>query len=314
MPSFDAVNYSLRPSKSIERQIVFDAVSMLRTELDVDNMLYIGLGSIWFTDFLMAHRLFKIEDMISIEAHDVGYQRATYNCPYATVSVRHGMSSEVLPTLLEDDDLKARRWFVWLDYDSPLNEAIRDDLQLLVENAPPNSILITTFNGHPMAFGRPVDRIERLQAILGDAVPDGLEKRDVKEERMQQTLATSTMRFMQSVAASMSRPGGFLPAFRVVYQDNAPMVTVGGVLPDQDKRAVVKEIIESDQWTAAPEKPIRAPHLTMKEAAVLQSQLPDAGGITRAKVQELGFDLEDDQIEAFTTYYRQYPSFAQIIS
>jgi hypothetical protein len=52
----------------------------------------------------------------------------------------------------------------------------------------------------------------------------------------------------------------------------------------------------------------------MREAAVLQSLLPCRTKLTRTDVQNLGFDLEDEQIEAFEIYYRQYPAFAQIVS
>jgi len=90
MPSFDAINYSLRPSKSIQRQIVFSGVRMLQANLDLERLAYIGFGSIWFTDFVLAHKLLGIDDMWSIECHDVGYRRALFNAPYATVHVEHG--------------------------------------------------------------------------------------------------------------------------------------------------------------------------------------------------------------------------------
>jgi hypothetical protein len=63
-----------------------------------------------------------------------------------------------------------------------------------------------------------------------------------------------------------------------------------------------------------PAKPITAPHLTIREATVLQSQLPRVDHLTRELVRGLGFDLEVGQIEAFETYYRQYPAFAQIVA
>ena len=56
MRSFDAVNYSLRPSKTIQRQLVFEGVRMLQVALDPVKA-YIGFGSIWFTDFVMAHKI-----------------------------------------------------------------------------------------------------------------------------------------------------------------------------------------------------------------------------------------------------------------
>ncbi len=42
MASFDAVNYSLRPSKSIQRAIVFDGVRKLQSHLDLDQLIYVG--------------------------------------------------------------------------------------------------------------------------------------------------------------------------------------------------------------------------------------------------------------------------------
>jgi len=41
--------------------------------------------------------------------------------------------------------------------------------------------------------------------------------------------------------------------------------------------------------------------------------LPRANPLSRAEVRALGFDLNEEQIEAFETYYRQYPAFAQIV-
>jgi len=37
MPSFDAINYSLRPSKSIQRQLVFNGVRMLQSHLHLET-------------------------------------------------------------------------------------------------------------------------------------------------------------------------------------------------------------------------------------------------------------------------------------
>jgi len=44
MPSFDAVNYSLRPSKSIQRQIIFEGVRLLQGKLNLRRLAYIGFG------------------------------------------------------------------------------------------------------------------------------------------------------------------------------------------------------------------------------------------------------------------------------
>jgi hypothetical protein len=314
MASFDVVNYSLRPSKSIQRQIVFEGVRMLQSELDLDRLLYVGFGSIWFTDFVMAHKLLAIHDMISIESDDIGYLRAVFNSPYATVRIRHGTSSNVLPTLYAERSISERPWMVWLDYDYAFDESLRDDVRSLIENAPMNSILLITYDGGEAKYGKAADRPTRIRELFGDVVPDDLSKENCKDERMQQTLASLTVDFMKSVASDLARPGGFLPAFRVIYKDTAPMVTVGGLLPSRGGVRVASSVVSSENWPGFPAKSIIAPHLTIREAITLQSQLPGANPMSRAQIRSLGFDLEDEQIEAFERYYRQYPAFAQIVA
>jgi hypothetical protein len=315
MASFDAVNYSLRPSKSIQRQIVFDGVRLLQAKIDLGGLAYFGFGSIWFTDFVMAHKLLNVNEMVSIESNEIGYRRAKFNSPFKTVTVRKGLSSVVLPTLYVDALYVDRPWMIWLDYDYEFRESIKLDIRSVIENCPrKNSILLVTFNGKDSRYGQATDRAELLRIMLGAVVPDELSKEECEGDRMRDTLADLVLAYMGAVAAENSRQGGFVPAFRLIYQDSAPMVTVGGVLPVTQDAQATRSAVAAKDWPGQPAKPIRAPHLTIREAAALQSQLPCRQGLSRKDVQALGFDLEDEQIEAFQNYYRQYPAFAQIIA
>jgi hypothetical protein len=314
MASYESVNYSLRPSKSIERQIIFDGVRELQTALELPRAAYIGFGSIWFTDFVMAHRLLRAVDMLSIEREDIGYHRACFNSPYSTVQIEHGTSNEVLPEICNRDSWTKCPWVVWLDYDGICDEMVTRDLEVLVERSPANSIVIATFNAHDGSYGLPDERRELLRSLLGEVVPDDMSKKSFKGGRFQKTIADLGIAYMKGLAGNASRPGGFLPAFRVPYKDGAPMVTIGGILPSRENRAKAEELVARSDWLCMPEKPIIAPHLTMREAAVLQAQLPCDEPLSRDLVRSLGFDLEDHQIETFQTYYRQYPTFAQIMS
>jgi Putative O-methyltransferase len=314
MASFDVVNYSLRPSKNIQRQIIFDGVRLLQLYIDFDRLMYIGFGSIWFTDFVMAHKLLYIDDMISIESDPTGYRRAVFNSPYATVKVHEGYSTHVLQQLYNQDVIAQRSWMIWLDYDHEFTETISDDIRSVIAKAPKNSVFLITFDGKEAKYGHAHDRVGRLRQLFGDVIPDELDSSRCKGALMQQTLADSAINFMTSIAGNLARPGGFVPAFRVMYKDSAPMVTVGGLLPanDEARSAAVTEI--GGDWPCHPEKPIVAPNLTIREAALLQSQLPRSEPLSREAVRSLGFDLEDEQIEAFVKYYRQYPAFAQIVA
>ncbi len=317
MASFDNVNYSLRPSKSIQRQIVFDGIGALKSLLGLSNAVYIGFGSIWFIDFVMAHKLLDINDMISMESDEVGYRRAVYNKPYATIDVRAGRSSCVLTELFGDLILSVRPWVIWLDYDQPLVEELTDDIRLVIERAPTNTVFLITFDGkdNRANYGRPKDRVALLRALLGDdIVPDGLCLEQCEGDQLRETLADLTINFMKSMAVQSARKGGFVPAFRMIYEDSSPMVTIGGILPSLKQSSDAERVISTETWKCRFQNcRIVAPLLTIREAATLQSLLPRSDPLTRQIIREHGFDLEEPQIESFEKYYREYPTFAQII-
>ena len=313
MASFESVNYSLRPSKSIQRHLIFEGLRELKTQLQLHDMVYVGLGSLWFTDFVMAHKILNIRDMISMEEDKVGFKRAVFNAPFASVRVRRGRSSTVLPTLYANARLRDRPWVIWLDFDIELTEALVGDIQSVIENVPENSVFVTTFNGKDKKYGQARDRPARLKELLGDVVPDALGKEACREEQMQETLANLVEDFMKSVAAP-ARAGQFVSAFRAIYEDSTPMVTVGGVIASAATAPRATAVVGGTGWRCRPTERIVAPHLTMREAVTLQSALPKAGGLSRPFVQSLNFDLEDHQIRSFERYYKEYPTFAQIVT
>ena len=257
MSSSHYINYSLRPSKSIQRQIIFDGIRTIRNRLDIDESIYVGFGSIWFADFVMAHKILDINEMISIEEDEILYRRAVFNSPYASVEIRRGTSSKVLPSLYEDETICKRPWVMWLDYDSAFDEKSIDDARTAIERAPNDTVFLVTFSGNASSYAQPNDRPDRLRDLFGDVVPDDLGKDECDATNMRNILADLATDFMKSSAARAARPGGFVPAFRVLYKDGAPMVTVGGILPsDRDTARAVLSIVEIDEWKCRPERPL----------------------------------------------------------
>ena len=314
MASFDAVNYSLRPNKTIQRLLAFDALAALRGILPWQDVAYIGLGSIWFTDFVMAHKRLGIDRMISIESDPIGYRRALYNRPFRSVRVLEGMSFDVVPDFYDDPEMMRQPWIIWLDYDQPLGEDAIVELRGVIEKAPDNSVLLTTVDASGKKYGvGPEEKATSLRRLLGDVVPDRLDKEALAEpDGFAMTLADRLEVFLDSVARSCARAGGWVPAFRLPYRDKAAMVTVGGILASPDTLERCRALVAAPTWIARSSRVVVAPHLTLRELAVLQAQLPQAANLDRAAVQALGFDLGQDQIEVFQSYYKYYPAFAQI--
>lgn len=314
MSSTNFVDFSVRQNKSIERLIVFENLRLVVDTLSLRKLVYVGLGSVWFADFVLAHRELRIETMISVESDATIYARAKFNKPYRTLTVIEGQSAAIIPELLRKPTLASRPWIVWLDYDKAIDEARRDEIAFLLRNLPTNSSLLVTCNAQGNRYGGTLaNRVSYLEELFGDAVEDGLVNTDMNSDtKFMNVLRTTLERYMASIALQGARPGGYEPAFSVAYQDGTPMVTVGGFLPSPENVPVVTQLVGSIAWTGKPSGAITTPPLTPKEVAALQAQLPRPKNLTRQQVQRLGFDLDDDQIAAFERYYLKYPVFAQV--
>jgi hypothetical protein len=311
MPSFDQVNYALRPSKTIERLLAFEGVRQVMQGVELNDMVYVGFGSIWFVDYHLAHRTLGIRDLISIEADEIGYRRAKFNSPFNSCKVFKGFSGDVVPRLLGRAEYSRRPWCLWLDFDYEVRQDMLDEVRECIENLPHNSIFMITFSAKPRRYGAPEDRDRNLSRLFGSSLDPDLDEDDL-DEGLADVLADSTIAFMQNVADASGRPGGFVEAFRLIYHDTSTMVTVGGVLPSRGSRTTISSIVDQPSWPGWEAEVIQAPHLTWLESQNLQQLLPKEGRITKSDVRGLGFDLSVDQLKSFSRFYKYYPSFAQI--
>ena len=87
----------LRPRKQVERKIIIELVQELQTVLGIDlkDYQYIGLGSIYYYDFILFNKFLKITDMISLDRESC-VQRFEFNKPFDFLII----SLLLLPLLL----------------------------------------------------------------------------------------------------------------------------------------------------------------------------------------------------------------------
>lgn len=314
-PSFTAVNYSLRPSKTIQRSLVFDGLRRLQEILTWDNAAYLGFGSIWFTDFILAHRTLGLERMISVEENLIGFRRATFNRPYKFVQVIRGKSFDVLPKVFAQARFRNTPTILWLDYDSELSESIIDELRWAVDNAKDDSVLLVTVDATEKLYGiTSRQRLDRLTQLFGERSTRSLDRDQVSDIKLSETLGSLIMSLFKNYSRRIAKQNAIVPAFQIPYQDKASMVTIGAVFPRQELFRRTREKVQAPSWGGFVTDPIVAPHLTSKEVAVLQGNLPSRDPLTRQNIRDLGFDLEIDQLRVFQEHYRRYPTFAQVLS
>ena len=322
MATGDYINYAIRPNKTVERKLVFECLTALSPRYDFSAYRYIGLGAVWFVDFVLAHKYLSIGDMISIEKDEYLASRAAFNRPYACVRVEPGESDTVLPRL----PLEERPLLVWLDYTASLDGPVLKDLATLCQRAKTGSVLIVTINAHKNSLPkqdaeeRPfASDEERLRYFADDLIPQTLPKGAMQTSKYPGFLATLLFQHMRRQVRTAGREDErIVPIFNIAYSDNAPMVTVGAAIADETLAAETAALLEIRNRNAgvrmseSDQLNIGVPPLTLKEKATLDQLMPCDPAPTEQQVSQLGFRLRPSEIGAYHRFYRYYPMFGEV--
>jgi hypothetical protein len=335
VPSYERFDYQLRANKHIERRIVFDLLQRASAYFKFEN--YIGLGSMWFTDHRLAHKLLGIDNLTSIEAQN--HQRAEFNKPYGSVTVLAGMSHDVLPLHKKWDG----RTIVWMDYDGNLVPDVAKDLELFTQKLTPGSVLIFTVNSTFSNYrkkgsyveaqkerGISVDprAIATVATILESEVPEkfseagGSERSDATTESFSSDMAHMVFDFISHKLNRSGRvdetgnPLTFVPLFNIAHQDGAEMLTLGGVICFKNEAETWGDIIEHDPILRK-EGDYIAHHrldlipITLREKLMLDMLLPQEEQPFIESAVAKGIQLPADQIAKYRLHYRHFPVFVE---
>ena len=315
--SFKRIDYSLRPAKHAERRMLCDVFRRLKPFGRVEDYVYVGFGSIWFSDFTLVHRSLGIRDMISIEQVETAAARIEDNKPFR-IPVIYKQSKHALPDL----DW-TRRQFLWLDYDDPLSMDVLLDLRTVVSRACSGTVLTVSVQcskapqyaeadadgtpDSPSAIDRFITKFgrERVPPLAGtrDLVgwPFGTLSRAMLLQEIDAALA---IRNSSQVAAEMcSRL-----ICEIEYEDGAKMATISVIFYSPQDESLVKQChFEGLDFLPAPLAPVRiiVPKLTGREFKKLESQLPLAVG-----AQLVLGTIPPTDASHFAKMYRYLPNFA----
>jgi hypothetical protein len=311
MASFESVNYAIRPNKNIERKLIFEALRLLDGSIPLRGYRYVGLGSLWFVDFILAHRYLSISDMVCIE-YETNAERVEFNRPYECIEVRRGITTDVLPSI----DLESQPSLIWLDYDTGSEGPILQDIELIASSAKVGTITLVTVNAlrdrlpELDADGRKLEKEAALRLTFGSLVPATLPHGALTRDGYPILLAQMLLAHMDNCIHRSGHGNKFLPIFNFYYRDGAPMVTVGGIIVDGlHEHNYLKSGVDVLSWVTSGEQiTIQAPPLTVKEKFTFDRLLPRANSPTAV---ELGFPLSEEHIAAYHRYYRHYPLFGE---
>lgn len=327
--SYRLINYSLRPAKSVERHMLCDAFLRLHPFAKVTDYGYVGLGSIYFSDFALFHRMLGIHKMLSIEKDSCNQSRFNFNKPYRCINMDYRSASDALPQV----DW-SRRLIVWLDYDSHLTQEVLSDICSVCTRISSGSALVVTVNATPdmdpskmaqddyrVKTGREYEineyRLWMLQQRLEGNVPQDVTGKDLRlsglakvSHRIISNAVHSTMA-SRNIALDGLDKLSYAQLFNIQYSDGAQMLTTGGVFySKREEDRYVSCGFDDLGFIRNADDPyiIKVPCLTFKEIRRLNELLP------HCRLEEISVDgVTQDEIRQYAEIYRYFPIFTEAL-
>lgn len=312
--SYEKINYKLRPAKSIERKMMIDLYSELRRFEQFRKYIYVGLGSPFFSDFILCHKHLGINEMYSIEKNEKDKDRFEFNTPYRCIEMKFGSSSSILPLLPWD-----KKAIVWLDYDSKFNSWMLDDVRYLVNSLKSGSIFSFSFNCNIGYEKNNKHKLKTLKEMLGGKVPLQTKPSSMSKDKLPNLLQkivnneiTSVLANKNAVNYGTEKELFYKQLFNFTYKDGVLMQTIGGIIYSKEEEEKFEQCnFSSYEFVNSEENVyhIHAPSLTLKEIKYLDSHLPD---LVVNSMQKNGIPQSD--ILSYAKHYRFFPNFAEIES
>lgn len=316
MPSsYRDIDYRVRPGKYVERMMMADTFRRLRFA-NVESYQYVGLGSVYFSDFVLMHRALGVHKMVSIERNIHDQARFNGNIPYATVEMLWGDTA----TELAKVDLNLRS-IVWLDYDGRLSAPILKDVANVASRAASGSVIAVTvqckFDRHHTEQDEDASVQVLIDSLGADNIPHDLKTKDIEGKgtgKLFRNVILNQVRTSlaaRNVALHKTHHFEFRQIFNFRYEDGVLMMTVAVVIFDAGQRGLF-ELCSFDtlDFIRTGEEPfeIAIPKLTPKEIKIIEAQMP--GDIANLKLGA----IPPRDAGQYARLYRYFPNLAFVES
>lgn len=316
MGSFNYLNYYLRPNKNVERKLIFDTLNQLKKFFNLSEYRYFGLGSMWFIDFIHAHKVLSINDMISIEEKQYYIPRKEFNKPYKCIDVEPGETTQVIPDLSFGD----KKSLVWFDYDSHIDGPILLDIPEIIARVQKGSIFIITINADNYRLRELADSKEKkdqfdiFKSVVSEAIPVDASENWLTKKKYPELLSKTIINKLQDAPINAGRDESFYPIFNFYYKDTSPMLTIGGMLVDEFQKSDLEgsEIFDRSFITKEELYEIDIPPLTMKEKKAIDQLLPNNSLTVDEIENEFDFRLKKSHVDAYREFYKYYPLYGEL--
>lgn len=324
----------LRPRKQVERKIIIELLQELQTALNIDitKYQYVGLGSIYYYDFILFNKYLNITDMISLD-YQPCVQRFEFNLPFDFVRFKNLTTTRFLDSQLAPIN---KNRLIWFDYDSrlilsnerkgkhgtkrqfKLNKPILEDISVLTRKSQENDFFILTVSldiSLKTFFNINIRNqfLNQFKPYLSGKYKSVSNITLYNYRYIIQNILLNTFKNNETNQALK-----FKKLFSFTYGDTTPMYTLGGIYRSEDLEpaALHSEFFQPDEDNIID---IDVPLLTYREKLKLDqtvkffnekvSSIQSEDDLSKLATKTLGFELECLDLKNYIKYYRYYPQY-----
>lgn len=118
------IDYSSRMKKNIERKMICDLLERIGKVYSLKEYNYIGMGSYYFSDFILFYKQFGFTQMTSIEHDKQNMSRYEFNRPFKNIDIQFMTTSKYF----EKYNPQSTKHFIWLDYTDGIESYMLNDI------------------------------------------------------------------------------------------------------------------------------------------------------------------------------------------
>ena len=318
--SSEKINYNTRTCKSIERKMMCDMIACLEHVTVVSNYRYVGMGAKYFTDFILMHKQFGINEMYSLETRRAENEKARFlfNRPLNCINIEFQSTTEWLNS--NRFKWKYKNDIIWFDYDSRFSINQIRDIGLCVKKVKSGSAIFVSTNANFVNEFRelsPNVKLEKYVELIGDEnYTKHLVVKDFAGDKGVYRVIANTfnMSVKNGIAESnklIKNDDKKLNIKQIVFFNYAdsitPMITMGWIVySNYDEEKINKCGFDKyDFYRSEGELPfmINVSPLTFKELSILNKNMPEC----KYPIEEAMFFTEDE-VEGYKKIYRYYPT------
>lgn len=291
--SFNKVNYYLRPNKQVERKIIIEIIQKFHKEIAITDYCYIGMGSIYYYDFILMHKLLGLNDLTSID-NKISPKRFQFNKPYEFIKFENTTTSKYLL----NHQWNEKKNLIWLDYDDKFidNDYLDTDLSLLCKNCNNHDIVFISLNSFAPKFKNRRSFLEYYDRYISSIYNDIKYTDPIEIHLLIQNIILNKIR-----EYNLHNDNKFIKICSFFYKDSAPMYTLGGIFTKdrkiKDKLESYHHFVKTDEDVVTQ---IKIPNITYKEKFYLDSKITSLKRWLKRdkqKVNKLNFNTNEEREE-----------------